>query len=261
LQELGADAIDTVLSLIDANNLYRGEEHKPALIEFHKAKREFEEAENQDTFVWTQAKSRAARFRNTVIGTLVTDLSEGVDVEKAVGSFESKVAPQNYKRTTAIITPGMVKKAMETIEELGLESALERRFARIDDISVNDVLWVDNTVKRFMKGGIGEVLKEHVQSQRDNDVDVERAEDISLEDFMDRILPEATGMEVLFKGEHLDNLMSLSASSTSICLRHWSFSRSGIVGNGTAPFQRPVFPWRPALHFSSSIPTCSSTVR
>jgi hypothetical protein len=147
LTELRSEALETVLSLIDANNLYRGEEHRPALAQFQKAQRAFLKlsARERRTFVWTHAGDPAARFRNTVIGTLVMDLSEGADLEAAVRSFETRVAPTNYKRTTALITPGMVKKAMETIQELDLEPALERRFAVTGDVSVRDVLWATAT--------------------------------------------------------------------------------------------------------------------
>jgi len=214
LVELAPSALDTVLALIEANNLYRGAEHKRAVVEFMTAQRAFQgkTSREQAIFAWTNAVGPASRFRNTVIGTLVQDLSEGVDVEHAVKSFETKVAPTNYKRTSALITPGMVKKAMETIEALGLEPALERRFATIKDISVNDVKWVDGSVKPAMKGGIGDVLMQAATSGPTNTKkDEERAEDIGLEAFVERILPEATGMEVFLKGEHLGNLMSLTA--------------------------------------------------
>lgn len=214
LVELSAEAVDTVISLVDANALYRGEEHKPALLQFRKAQQSFLskcEGRERDTFAWANAGNPAARFRNTVIGTLVQDLSEGQEVERAVKSFETKVAPQNYKRTTALITPGMVKKAMETIEALGLESSLERRFAVIGDISVNDVKWVDGSAKPLMKGGIGAVLAQHVQSSRSVEVDERRAEEIALDDFVAKVLPEITGLEILFKGQHVGNLMSLTA--------------------------------------------------
>jgi hypothetical protein len=215
LVELTADAVETVLSLVDANGLYRGEEHRPAIVQFQKAQRAFlakSDGRERGIFAWANAGNPAARFRNTVIGTLVQDLSEGQDVERAVQAFETKVAPQNYKRTTAIITPGMVKKAMETIEALGLESALERRFAVIGDISVNDVKWVDGTVKPLMKGGIGDVLMQHVAAtSRSAEDDEKRAEEIGLDDFVARVLPETTSLELLFKSEHVGNLMSLTA--------------------------------------------------
>jgi hypothetical protein len=214
LVELAPSALDTVLALIEANNLYRGAEHKAAVVQFMQAQDAFRAMPpcTQDIFTWTHATGPASRFRNTVIGTLVQDLTDGVDVEHAVKSFETKVAPTNYKRTTAVITPAMVKKAMETIETLGLEPALERRFATIHDISVNDVKWVDGSVKPAMKGGIGDVLMQAATPGPANTKkDEERAEDIGLEAFVERVLPEATSMEVLLKGEHLGNLMSLTA--------------------------------------------------
>ena len=213
LIELKPDAIETVLSLIDANGLYRGEEHKPAVVGFMKAQREYlsKDGVQRRVFAWANAGNPAARFRNTVIGTLVQDLSEGQDIEHAVSAFETKVAPQNYKRTTALITPGMVKKAMETIEALGLEPALERRFAVIGDVSVNDVKWVDGAVKPLMKGGLGDVLMQHAESSKSVKPDELHAEDIGLDDFVAKVLPETSGLELLFKGEHVGNLMSLTA--------------------------------------------------
>lgn len=213
LTELSAEAIETVLSLIDRNDLYRGEEHKPAILAFQKSQRAYLSLneKERDTFAWAHAGDPAARFRNTVIGTLVTDLSSGVDLEAAVRSFESKVAPQNYKRTTAIVTPMMVKKAMETIQSLGLESALERRLAVNSDISVSDVLWVNSDTKPLMKGSIGDVLMAHAKSSTAAIVDEKSCTDISLADFMSGVLPGATEIEAFFKNAHLGNLMVLTA--------------------------------------------------
>lgn len=219
LVELSPDAVSTVQSLIEGNSLYRGEEHKRAVVEFQRMQRAYLATENyspevarheQSRFTWSHASSPAARFRNTVIGTLVQDLSEGHDLERAVKSFETKVAPQNYKRTTALITPAMVKKAMETIESLGLEPALERRFAVIGDISVNDVRWVDGAARPLMKGGLGDVLMQHAQAAVAIALEG-RAEEVSLDDFMTKELPATQAMELLFTGKHLGNLMALTA--------------------------------------------------
>jgi hypothetical protein len=213
LEELEPVAVETVLGLIDANNLYRGAEHRTAVVQFMEAQQSYlrKTPRDQTIFTWTNAVGPAARFRNTVIGTLVQDLSEGADIERAVASFESKVAPTNYKRTSAVITPGMVKAAMKTIEELGLEPALERRFAVIGDVSVNDVLWVDGGVRPAMKGGLTDVLMQAAVVANNIKQDEERAEDIGLDDFIGQVLPTATGMEILLKSEHLGNLVSLTA--------------------------------------------------
>lgn len=214
LVELKPDAIDTVLSLIESNNLYRGEEHLRAVTGFQKLQRAFTKlsvVQSRKHFVWANAGNPVARFRSTVIGTLVQDLSDGQDLETAVRSFETKVAPQNYKRTTSLITPAMVKKATDTISELGLESALERRYAVIGDVSVNDVKWVDGAARPLMKGGIGEMLLQHVASTTSEAKGDEKAEHISIGDFMTKVLPDTQGMEVFFSSAHLGNLMVLTA--------------------------------------------------
>jgi hypothetical protein len=211
LEELSSGALELMVDLIGSNSVYRGQEHLPAIQSFQtwKADYDCEPGDTKDMFVWQNAGKRGARFRNSAIGTLAVDLSEGKNVEEAVVAFGKKMDPANYKRPTKIVTPGMVKEAMKTIEGLGLEPALERRFAVIGDIGVNDVLWVDSAVKPLMKGGIGDVLMDHVQATRD--VDTDRAEDIDIDDFLTRIVPETQGMEILFRGENMKNLMSLTA--------------------------------------------------
>ena len=215
LVELKPDAVDTVLGLIQSNLLYRGEEHLHTVREFQNIQRSFlslKGVQDRALFTWANASSPAARFRNTVIGTLVQDLSEGQDLETAVRSFETKVAPQNYKRTTTLITPMMIKKAMDTIQELGLEPSLERRYAVIGDVSVNDVKWVDGASRPLMKGGIGDVLLKHAASTAPKaNVDDERAEHVSIEEFMSQVLPSTQSMEVFFTSKHLGNLMALTA--------------------------------------------------
>lgn len=213
LKELTPEAVAEVLGLIEDNNLYRGEEHKAAVTAFQKAQRVYLKLGGQlqqHDYVWEHAGDPASRFRNTVIGTLVQDLSEGKPLEDAVKSFEAKVAPQHYKRTTALVTPVMVKKAMETIAELNLEPALERRYAIISDVCVTDVKWVDGAAKPLMKGGIGDVLM--AEAARAVPIVIDNyAQEITMEDLLAKVLPDATSVEVLLKNEHLGNLMALTA--------------------------------------------------
>lgn len=210
LDELTPRALEDVVGLIESNALYRGEEHKASVKAFQAAQREYRGLvpDQQGLFVWLNAKAGFARFRNTVIGTLVQDLSAGDALEAAVRSFEAKVAPTNYKRPTALITPRMVQDAMKTIQELGLEQALERRFARISDVSVNNVLWVNNTTQSQMRGGIESVLMSAAVAGAPKD---QKADAITIDEFMARVLPAATGIDLLVKGTHMPNFMSLTA--------------------------------------------------
>lgn len=211
LKELTEEALLQVRELIDSNALYRGAEHDPALREFVQMKSLYMQhgaPYDRADFVWANIGNRAARFRNTVIGTLVRDLSEGVDMEQAVRSFEQNVAPTNYKRPTALITPRMVESAMKTIGELGLEPALERRFANIGDVSVNDVLWVDNADRVEMKGGVRDVLMAAAQVPTTVAGEVK---EISVGQFLSLVMPKATSISMLVKNAHLGNFVSLTA--------------------------------------------------
>ena len=61
--------------------------------------------------------NRQDTIRNTVIGTLLIDLSNGEELDKAVKAFELKVAPANYKRPKALITQSMIKNAQKKVQE------------------------------------------------------------------------------------------------------------------------------------------------
>lgn len=215
LEELTAGAVDTVLDLISDKALYRGDEHLPALNSFRKMQEEYRKINDptrRTAFVWENVGTPAARFRNTVIGTLIQDLSEGMDLEKAVKRFESKGAPQNYKRPKALITQKMVADAAEKLRELGLEDAVNRRYARISDVSVNDVLFVDNTVKPLMKDGIEGLLATSVKPKK---VDITKATPIGIDEFMASVVPNAPTVDLFLERGHMGNFMSVTAPQES----------------------------------------------
>lgn len=107
LTEITMDAVDTTMELIGQNSLYRGEEHKNTIDQFKKLKIQFDKANNKKLFCWSMVQNMSPvvlRIRNTAIGTLLVDLSEGKELDYAVNAFEKKVAPVNYKRPTALVT-------------------------------------------------------------------------------------------------------------------------------------------------------------
>jgi hypothetical protein len=210
LRELTLEATETVIELIEAGNLYRGEEHLPKLQEFRELQRRAIDAneEQLQLLCWSHLHSPAARFRNSVIGTLVDDLSQGVDLDRAVRSFETKVAPANYKRPKALITQRMVDEASAKVAELGIEPALHRRHARIEDVSVNSVLFVDRAVRPRMQGGIAGILASEVKATTPN---LSHATEIGIEDFVRDILPQTAELELFLENRHQGNFVSLTA--------------------------------------------------
>jgi len=210
LTELSPQAVADVLGLIENKLLYRGDEFKTAVQKFNIMQSLYSATPDadRDIFIWQNAGDATAGFRNSMIGTLVTDLSKGEPLENAVGAYESKAAPTNYKRTTALITPAMIKAATAKITELDLDTALERRFANIGDITINNVLWADNSTKANMKGGLEGLLMAAVAPTKINS----KAEDITIEDFMVNVLPKATGINLLVQHRHQPNFVSLTAA-------------------------------------------------
>lgn len=206
--ELKVEAFDAVLELIEAKNLYKGEEFERGIRAARALVVSYSTAEDKNTYAWAHASNPAARFRNSAIGTLVTELSDGMPLEDAVGRYEKMVAPTNYKRPTALITPRMIEDALKTVDELGLRDALDRRFAVIGDVSVNNVLWVDNATQAKMKDGLAGLLNDAVVIGAP---DIKHAEPISIADFMASVLPQATSIHALLRNTLQGNLMSLTA--------------------------------------------------
>lgn len=221
--ELTPEAVETVADLIAENRIYRGQEFQRQVQEFQTLQQRVLAAEGaaRELLGWTLVDNPVVRFRNTVVGTLVQDLSSGVDLEAAVRAYEAKVAPQNYKRPTALITKAMVQAAMKTIEEMGLEQALERRHATFADVSVNSVLFVDNAVRGQMKGGLTDLLMKDVKPPK---FDPTQAQEIDVNTFMANVLPKCTSLRLYLDNALLGNFMSMTAPvhAGSRSLFRWS---------------------------------------
>lgn len=213
LKEISINSIDTVLEMIAQGSLYRGEEHKHALQKFRALKVADNVTNPDQGFTWLTVLNTdfaVSRIRNTVIGTLLVDLSEDRDLEAAVAAYESKVAPTNYKRPTALVTKAMIEKARVTVENLGLTSALERRHARLADITVNNILWRSATARRAMTGT--DVFDELKRAAGDRiPKTIEKVDEVPIDRFITEILPRAESVEVLLENRHQGNLVSLIA--------------------------------------------------
>lgn len=225
LTEIKLVDVETVLDLIASNGLYRGEEHKPALIGFRDLLKKyllvamFGNEKANKVFVWENLDNRNARFRNTVIGTLLTDLAEGKDLDLAVKAFESKVAPANYKRPTSVITQKMVEGAVQTLTDLGLHGAIARRYAKLSDVSVNDVLFVDNDARGKMKDGITALLESSVKKATP---DLKHATLVNADEFIRDVLPGAKTLEAFVENRHQGNFLSLTGADGPERLFRWS---------------------------------------
>lgn len=215
LEELTMDAVDTVLELIAQNSLYRGKEFENAVKVFKTNKIEYDNTptENKAAYVWLApawSDMGQLRIRNTAIGTLLVNLSEGMNVDAAVTAFEKVVAPANYKRPKAIFTKKMLEDAQKTVTELGYMSSLGRRFATLDDITANNILFCNRDAAPRIAGATNpfEAMAKTVAIDPKK---FGRAKEISIDKFIKNVLPTATGLELFMENRFSKNMMSLIA--------------------------------------------------
>lgn len=216
LDELTNDSLRTVIELINQDSLYRGVEYLYAVKEFAKLKTEYDKIKTnkvKELFAWSQSvklSEPVAKIRNTAIGTLLIDISEGVELDEAVRKYEAVVAPTNYKRSKPIFTQRMLEDAQKTITELGYLDSLERRYANADDITVNNILFSNRDTAKRIEGAssLFDSLSNEVKS---NPKKFDRVEEITIDKFINDVLPTITDIEAYVENRHASNFVSLIA--------------------------------------------------
>lgn len=220
LDELSMEAVDTVLDMIRENILYKGNEWDTALHSFKHLKKLYDTIEDEtkrELFAWRNtavAGPVVGKIKNHSIGVLLTDISNGVELEQAVKNYERITAPSNYKRPKAIYiyTKKMLEDAQKKITELGYLESLPRRFAKLDDITVNNVLFANKDAAKRMSGDpVTDIFESMKQEAAISPKTFSRVEEVSVDSFVTDILPEAKELEVFVENKHSKNFVSMIA--------------------------------------------------
>jgi len=226
LNELTLNACETAVELIDQGSLYRGTEFRDTIRKFMVAKLAYDEIPKaqQSNYTWIITNGTSpviSNIRTSAIGTLLVNLSEDMDLNKAVGKWESVMAPTNYKRPVAIATKGMIESAEKRLDELGLKESLGRRMAHADDIAIDNLLFVDRGTKEITEDNIFDEMKADAVV---NPKSLEKVEEVSIDDFLEKIVPTIESAEVFLENSHGNNLMALvtSKNETAPSLFKWN---------------------------------------
>lgn len=215
LNSISMEAINIVLELIEANTLYRGMQWHNNLKHFQELHKEYHILSNdlqKELFLWYNCnEGGVSKIKNHSVGVLLTDLTNGVELEEALRKYETIVAPTNYQRPKPQYTEHMVNNAQRKITELGYLDSLPRRYANIDDIKIENTLYYHKNIQTIHDTIFDELKDEAIHKTKE----FKNLKEYNLTDFINKKLPKIQGIELYFNTRLFNNLVSLTTSKNS----------------------------------------------
>ncbi len=190
--------IAQALTLLNSDALYRSEACLGRAQWHYALKQQIASVKSdrlKDNFVWLAVATAPPGFCHiggSMLGTLLDDIQSGMDFKSVSRRFADKMRPDRYLRPTAAPTQGNIDRAERLIEQLGIGSALRRRYARIEEL---DLIWATKSAPPAtpVAGIFG-----HLRSQTKNST-VGNSDSppitITFEKFARKVLPDAVEVE------------------------------------------------------------------
>lgn len=186
LGETKKETLQTAVALLKTDALYRSEKALGAaewLLKLYDIKNR--------NLRWVEIAKAPEGFchpRASIIGSLIEDIESGFDLDTVKRRFDDKMHPLKYQRPQAAPKAGAIDQAEKLFKELGLESALKRRFARVEEV---DAIWRPNPRKVDSRDGIFAAIRKEVKAGR-----ITSIQKITAERFVAEVLPIAEKIEV-----------------------------------------------------------------
>lgn len=220
IEAISLDSCETVIELIEDKLLYRGDQYRGLVGRFARVLEDTSSIVNDpvalNLYSWEhafEAGHNVCHIKSSLIGKLLVDISEGVELQNAVESYEKMAAPENYKRSKPVYSKRMLEDAKKTLMNLGYSSGLEREFATSDDIRPVDMLWFKRDVTTI-PDSFSDVFSELDKGVTSSSMakNFENLPRVDIRDFVDDVLPVSKSLEVYADPSHEANFMSLLTS-------------------------------------------------
>jgi hypothetical protein len=153
LQEFTLEMLEGTLGLFETESLARSEKFVGPVRWLHDlqaARMSEANASRRDNLTWAAVASAPNGYchpRSSVIGPLISEVAEGTPFAVIKRKFGAMLDPLQYQRPQAAPSAGTIANAEKIFEKMGLEPALHRRFARLDEL--RGIKWTP----RHRKGG------------------------------------------------------------------------------------------------------------
>lgn len=197
LSEYSVPVLQQACTLLESEALYRSEKVLGAakwLLDLATAYKGTRSAVLKSNLVWRAVATAPDGFchpRSSMIGTLLDDLSEGVEFSIVKARFAEKMNPLQYQRPQAAPSVGNIRQAEKVVAALESAGALQRRFARLEDIRT---IWVPAQPKKSEQEGVFSHL---LPTNKNNTKAMHVASTpITWAKFQATVMPKAIGMEM-----------------------------------------------------------------
>lgn len=140
--QAGTHRIRAALALLERGQLAGAEKAEGTarwLLQLLEARAATKNRTARDNLTWSAvatAPAGFAHFKTTVLGTLLDDLAQGLELSAIQGRWGGKLDPLTYQRAQVAPSEGQVDAAERVVATLGLEQSLARRFARREHLVV-----------------------------------------------------------------------------------------------------------------------------
>lgn len=169
LSEFSVDIVNQAVTLLESEALYRSDAVLgPAkfLQEVMLERAGVNNRQFRANLLWKRVASAPDGFlhpKSSMIGTLLEDLQKGMKFDVVKKRFADKMAPTQYMRPQVAPKAGNIQQAETIIAKLNAAGALDRRFARLDEIQT---IWQPQRMvsKRSSAADEGGVFS-HLQSK------------------------------------------------------------------------------------------------
>ena len=216
MEEIPLDTLELVRDLIKQGSLLDGTSHLHSIEQFIKIwEKPISLNSNKDIWYWQMSydlDERIAKFKNTLIGVLCTELAEGMELNKACENWNKRVDPINYHKVTAPITKKQIEEAKKFVQENGYEASFDRRLATIDDIKASEIKHINVGDGSVASVSVFDNVKS--TSTRHKRSEFDKVEEVSIEKFMKDILPSCSSVEAYLTNKMEGNLVTLTTSKS-----------------------------------------------
>ena len=196
LTEFTAPMLDETLRLLQADTLARSEKFIGP-VKWLRALHDRPKGRAGENVLWAAIASAPEGYchpKASVIAPLLDDIVAGLPFDEIKTRFDAKMHPLRYQRPQAAPSVGNIKAAEALVAKLGIAPALERRFARVDEVQT---IWTPTAHQEKAKAGgvFGHLKSKDAQSGVPPSVDIP-AVTMTWDKFARTVLPNAERMDI-----------------------------------------------------------------